>query len=91
MTVVTELDLPEIDYNQPDFGPQTYHQQLAEARKHGWHVFETRVRYSGSYAKAMREGTPIGRTSHARWYVASEFSQFVEEFLPTVGLAEEDT
>ena len=36
MTVVTELDLPEIDYNQPDFGPQTYHQQLAEARKQGW-------------------------------------------------------
>ena len=36
MTVVTELDLPEIDYNQPDFGPQTYHEQLAEARKRGW-------------------------------------------------------
>jgi len=36
MTVVTELDLPEIDYNQPEFGPQTYHQQLAEARKQGW-------------------------------------------------------
>jgi cytochrome P450 len=36
MTVVTDLDLPEIDYNQPGFGPQTYHQQLADARKHGW-------------------------------------------------------
>src|SRR5262249_15726657 len=36
MTVVTELDLPEIHYNQPDCGPQTYHQQLAEARKRGW-------------------------------------------------------
>jgi cytochrome P450 len=36
MTIVTELELPEIDYNQPDFGPQTYHQQLAEARRHGW-------------------------------------------------------
>jgi cytochrome P450 len=35
-TVVTDLDLPEIDYNQPGFGPQTYHQQLADARKQGW-------------------------------------------------------
>lgn len=33
---VTDLDLPEIDYNQPGFGPQTYHQQLADARNHGW-------------------------------------------------------
>ena len=36
MDVVTELDLPEIDYNSPDFGPQTYHGQLAKAREHGW-------------------------------------------------------
>ena len=36
MTVVTELDLPEIDYNRPDFGPETYHEQLAKARERGW-------------------------------------------------------
>jgi cytochrome P450 len=36
MTVVTELDLPEIDYNTPDFGPRTYHEQLAKARERGW-------------------------------------------------------
>jgi cytochrome P450 len=36
MTVVTELDLPEIDYNTPDFGPRTYHEQLAAARERGW-------------------------------------------------------
>jgi cytochrome P450 len=36
MTVVTELDLPEIDYNTPDFGPRTYHEQLARARERGW-------------------------------------------------------
>ena len=28
MTVVTELDLPEIDYNMPGFGPDTYHELL---------------------------------------------------------------
>ena len=36
VTVVTDLDLPEIDYNQPGFGPETYHEQLAKAREHGW-------------------------------------------------------
>jgi cytochrome P450 len=36
MRVVTELDLPEIDYNTPDFGPKTYHGQLAKAREQGW-------------------------------------------------------
>ena len=36
VTVVTDLDLPEIDYNQPGFGPETYHEQLAKARGHGW-------------------------------------------------------
>jgi hypothetical protein len=36
MTVVTELDLPEIGYNSPDFGPRTCHEQLARARERGW-------------------------------------------------------
>ena len=36
VTAVTDLDLPEIDYNQPGFGPQTYHEQLAKAREQGW-------------------------------------------------------
>jgi cytochrome P450 len=35
-TVVTELDLPEIDYNQPGFGPETYHQLLRAAREQNW-------------------------------------------------------
>ena len=36
MTVVTELDLPEIDYNLPGFGPETYHELLGEARQRNW-------------------------------------------------------
>ena len=36
MTVVTELDLPEIDYNQPGFGPDTYHELLGAARQQNW-------------------------------------------------------
>jgi cytochrome P450 len=36
MRAVTELDLPEIDYNSADFGPTTYHAMLASAREQGW-------------------------------------------------------
>jgi cytochrome P450 len=36
MRDVSELDLPEIDYNSPDFGPATYHELLAAARQQGW-------------------------------------------------------
>ncbi|MGD0701534.1 MAG: cytochrome P450 [Trebonia sp.] len=36
MTVVTELELPEIDYNMPGFGPDTYHRLLGEARQQNW-------------------------------------------------------
>jgi cytochrome P450 len=36
MTVVTELELPEIDYNMPGFGPATYHQLLSAARQQNW-------------------------------------------------------
>ena len=36
MTIVTELDLPEFDYLADDLTGQTYHQRLADVRKHGW-------------------------------------------------------
>jgi cytochrome P450 len=36
MTVVSELDLPEIDYNMPGFGPDTYHELLGQARQQNW-------------------------------------------------------
>jgi cytochrome P450 len=36
MDLVTELDLPEIDYNTPGFGPRVYHQMLASARERNW-------------------------------------------------------
>jgi cytochrome P450 len=36
MRDVSELVLPEIDYDSPDFGPATYHELLAAAREQGW-------------------------------------------------------
>lgn len=35
-TVVTELELPEIDYSSAALGPDNYHQVLAEARTKSW-------------------------------------------------------
>jgi cytochrome P450/uncharacterized protein (DUF1697 family) len=35
-TLLSELDLPEVDYNTPGFGPATYHRLLADARAQGW-------------------------------------------------------
>jgi chromosome partitioning protein len=58
-----------------------------EAKKHGWHVFQTHVRYSRSYAKSAREGTPIGSTSHVRSNVTTQFSAFVDEFFPSIGVS----
>ena len=61
----------------------------AESKKNGWHVIETQIRYSRSYAKAAREGTSIGSTSYVQWNVTREFSRFVEEFFQAIGLTHE--
>jgi chromosome partitioning protein len=70
-------------------GRKSIKEVLAEATKNGWHVFDRHVRYSRSYAKAAREGTPIARTRYARGYVTSEFSAFVDEFLLAILPAKE--
>jgi chromosome partitioning protein len=44
-------------------GTRSIREVQAEAKKNGWHIFETQVRYSRSYAKAAREGRP-GSTLH---------------------------
>ena len=87
-----DLDIAGIVFNHSSSysngpeGRQSVKEVEAEAKKHSWHVFETHVRYSASYAKAAREGTPIGSTSYARWEVTAEFTRFVAEFFTAVGL-----
>jgi chromosome partitioning protein len=86
------LDICGIVFNHSSSysdGPETARsiaEVKAEAKKHKWHLFDTHIRYSRSYAKAAREGTPIGMTSNVRWNVAPLFQQFVTEFFPSVGL-----
>jgi chromosome partitioning protein len=67
-------------------GRRSIREVQAEATKNEWHVFETQIRYSRSYAKAAREGRSIGATSNVRWYVSGEFSRFVDEFFERIEL-----
>ena len=69
-------------------GPETaasINEVTALSQKHKWHVFETHVRYSRSYAKAAREATPIQSTSYVRGNVPKQFAAFVEEFFTSIG------
>ncbi|MGH8363383.1 MAG: ParA family protein, partial [Gammaproteobacteria bacterium] len=92
-----ELDICGIAFNHSSSysegpeGRESVKEVQGEAKKYGWHVFGTHVRYSASYPKAAREGTPIGNTSYVRWEVTTEFSTFVDEFLASIGLAKATT
>lgn len=73
-------------YSEGPEGKKSIKEVETEAKKNGWHIFKTHVRYSASYPKSAREGTPIDNTSYVRWEVTAEFSSFVDEFLKSVGL-----
>ncbi|MBL3525902.1 ParA family protein [Serratia plymuthica] len=75
-------------YSDGPEGNKSLKEVSLEAKKNEWHIFDTHVRYSASYPKASREGTPISNTSHARWEVTYEFSTFVKEFFDRIGLGE---
>lgn len=87
-----ELDICGIVFNHSSAysdgpeGKKAVREVDAEAKKNGWHVYSTHVRYSASYPKAAREGTPIGNTSYVRWEVTAEFASFVDEFFASIGL-----
>ncbi|MBU0562276.1 MAG: AAA family ATPase [Gammaproteobacteria bacterium] len=57
-----------------------------EAAKNHWPIYNTHVLHSRSYAKAAREGTPIGSTSYVRGEVAEQFRRFSDEFFDSIGL-----
>jgi chromosome partitioning protein len=73
-------------YSEGPEGNKSIKEVRSEAKKHGWHVFDTHVRYSGSYPKAAREGKPIGSTSYVRYNVTAEFNNFVEKFFSKIKL-----
>ena len=58
----------------------------AEAKRLKWQVFETEIRYSRSYPKGAREGTPIFNTSNAHYSQKTIFFRFVVELAARIGL-----
>jgi chromosome partitioning protein len=51
-----------------------------------WYVCDNQVRYSASYAKSAREGTPIGQTSYVRGEVSEGFRKLKDEIFDIIGL-----
>lgn len=78
-------------YSEGPEGKTSVKEVQKEAKKNEWHAYTTHVRYSASYPKSAREGTPIGSTSYVRYEVTAEFSNFVEEFLTSIGLQKPKT
>lgn len=60
----------------------------AYAKDRGWKVFQTRIPYSLSYARASRNRSPISHTSFARWDRIEGFLRLKDEILDSVGLGE---
>jgi len=74
-------------YSSGPEGQQSIEDVTAEAEKHDWHIFENQIRYSASYAKSAREGTPLSWTSYARSDVIQGFRRFADEVFDQIGLA----
>jgi chromosome partitioning protein len=62
-------------------------QSIREVSQNGWHICENQVRYSASYAKSAREGTPLSHTSYARTEVVRSFRRLTEEVFDLVGVS----
>ena len=62
-----------------------------QARIHGWHIFQNQVRYSASYPRAAREGTPLGQTSYAHYYVIDGFNLLKDEIFEKLGIGRSTT
>ena len=56
------------------------------AREYGWHVFKNQIRYSASYPRAAREGTPLADTGDARGFVIKGFEDVKNEIFHKLGI-----
>lgn len=56
------------------------------ASENDWYVCENQVKYSASYAKSAREGTPLSQTSYARSDVIRNFRRLADEVFSRIGV-----
>jgi chromosome partitioning protein len=56
------------------------------SKRSHWHVFDTQMKYSASYAKSAREGRAIDQTSYVRWETTFNFSKLKDSIFSAIGL-----
>ncbi len=74
-------------YSSGPEGQQSIKDVTKVASEHGWNICENQVRYSASYAKSAREGTPLSRTSYTRSDVVEGFRRLADEVFHLIGVA----
>ncbi len=78
-------------YTSGPEGQQLIKEVTKMATEHAWNICENQVRYSASFAKAAREGTPLSRTSYARRDVVASLGDLADEVFHLIGVAEVTT
>ena len=73
-------------YSKGPEGQRSITEVRNTAEEHGWHIFENQIRYSASYAKAARTGTPLEDTAYAHHYVIEEFEEVKAEIFRELGI-----
>ena len=88
-----ELDIAGLVVNeQSEYGDNDEKRLANEeiqniAREHEWPIFQYRIPYSRTFAKAARAGLPLAETSHARWDRVQGFDSLTDEVFLALGIA----
>lgn len=87
-----EIDIASLVFNHSSSysngpeGRRSINDVTKIAEEHGWYVCQNQMRYSASYAKSAREGTPLGNTSYARGDVVADFAELKNEIFSALGV-----
>jgi chromosome partitioning protein len=73
-------------YSTGPEGQQSIRDVTRAASENGWHICENQVRYSASYAKSARKGTPLSQTSYTRSDVVRSFRRLAAELFNLIGI-----
>jgi len=77
--------LENVDSSQPEY-LLSKNATIDFANAHSWPFLDHEIRFSRSYQRGSRTGSPIFDTRYARWYVAAEFSRLADDVLGRMGL-----
>ena len=78
-------------YSEGPEGRSSITEVREQAQIHDWHIFENQIKYSASYARAGREGTPLRLTSDARQSVIQDFERLKNEVFAKLDIRRRST